>query len=197
MPAIIKAYGDAPRSGVSLGNTPPVVTSLPANPQFGEQVLLYSTTPYAGYQLQQWVGSWVILNDSRATGPWQSFVPTLSQNGTMTLNVNYAKYVINGKTVTASFDLGITGGTATAGATVILGFGSGSTALPTAANSSGIHGSYRWFDAGVSNWVGTICGTSTTSVFFLNDGNGNQVGTSGTLSGPSDSFRGMFTYEAA
>lgn len=54
MPAIIKAYGDAPRSGVSLGNTPPIVTALPSNPQFGEEVHLVSGNILLH---QQWNGS--------------------------------------------------------------------------------------------------------------------------------------------
>lgn len=35
---IIKAVPDAPRSGLAYGSTPPIVTALPANPQFGDVV---------------------------------------------------------------------------------------------------------------------------------------------------------------
>lgn len=35
---IIKAVPDAPRSGLAYGSTPPIVTALPSNPQFGDVV---------------------------------------------------------------------------------------------------------------------------------------------------------------
>ena len=38
MTTIIKAYSDVPRQAQALGSTPPIVTALPANPQFGEVV---------------------------------------------------------------------------------------------------------------------------------------------------------------
>lgn len=38
MTTIIKAYSDVPRSGLAYGSTPPIVTALPSNPQFGEVV---------------------------------------------------------------------------------------------------------------------------------------------------------------
>ena len=51
---IIKAVPDAPRSGLAYGSTPPIVTALPANPQFGEQATLYTSS--GAYQPQQYMG---------------------------------------------------------------------------------------------------------------------------------------------
>jgi hypothetical protein len=50
MTTIIKASSDLPRGGTALGSTPPIVTALPANPQFGEQVTLYNNGAYQSYQ---------------------------------------------------------------------------------------------------------------------------------------------------
>lgn len=38
MTTIIKAYSDVPRQAQALGNTPPIVTTLPSSPQIGEVV---------------------------------------------------------------------------------------------------------------------------------------------------------------
>lgn len=175
----------------------PIVTSLPSgNLVTGQEVDLYVTTPYVGYQRYKWNGSaWYVIGDSRAQGVWQSFTPTLTQSSNINFNINYAKYVMFGKTVMVNFSLSPTS-SGVLNNNILLGFGSGSTALPTAASTNGIHGNFRWFDVGVSNWVGTICGSSTTSVFFTNDGNGNNPGFSGTLTN-GDVIEGSFFYEMA
>ena len=56
---IIKATSSIPRGGTALGSTPPIVTALPANPQFGEEVDLLS----GGVLLRRkWNGSqWVVV----------------------------------------------------------------------------------------------------------------------------------------
>jgi microcystin-dependent protein len=56
---IIRAISETPRSGIAYGSTPPIVTALPANPQFGEEVSLVS----GGILLhRQWNGSqWVTV----------------------------------------------------------------------------------------------------------------------------------------
>jgi len=175
----------------------PIVTSLPVgNLVTGQEVDLYVTSPYVGYQRYKWNGTaWYVIGDSRAQGVWQSFTPTLTQSSNVTFTINYAKYVVFGKTVMVNFNLSATS-SGVLNNNILLGFGSGSTALPTAASASGIHGNFRWFDAGVSNWVGTICGSNTTSVFFTNDGNGNNAGFSGTLTS-GDVIEGSFFYEMA
>jgi microcystin-dependent protein len=97
---IIKALPDVPRQGMALGTTPPIVTTLPANPQYGEQVTLLVTSPYTGYQSLQYNGSsWVTLDDSRGVGAWQSWTPAVYQNGTRTISNIVSRYMQTGKTV--------------------------------------------------------------------------------------------------
>lgn len=97
---IIKAQSDAPRSGLAYGSTPPIVTQLPSNPQFGDVVTYYSSSPYAGYQTQQWNGSsWLVLSDSREYGAWQDWVPSITQSSSISGSY-YARWKQVGKTVT-------------------------------------------------------------------------------------------------
>lgn len=74
---IIKAVPDAPRSGLAYGSTPPIVTALPANPQFGEEVVHRQTVAGTSYStLKQWDGTaWVATGPQPAT-TWVS--PTLN-----------------------------------------------------------------------------------------------------------------------
>lgn len=74
---IIKAVPDAPRSGLAYGSTPPIVTALPANPQFGEEVVHRQTVAGTTYStLKQWDGTvWVATGPQPAT-TWVS--PTLN-----------------------------------------------------------------------------------------------------------------------
>ena len=60
---IIKALPDVPRQGVALGNTPPIVTTLPANPQFGE-VVTYAADATNGVY-------WDLQYDATGTYPWK------------------------------------------------------------------------------------------------------------------------------
>jgi len=96
--------------------TPPVVTSLPSPATEGDQVLLYSSSPYAGYQPHQYTsGSWSALADSRGIGAWQSYTPTVTQSGTITCTTNYSKYIQIGKLVIWSFKVTYSSGTGTSG----------------------------------------------------------------------------------
>lgn len=100
MTTIIKAYSDVPRSGVATGSTPPIVTALPANPQFGEEVVHRQTVAGATYStLKQWDGTaWVATGPQPATtwlpaqlqppwfhygGGWQSARYTRDAMGTV------------------------------------------------------------------------------------------------------------------
>lgn len=126
---------------------------------------------------------------------WTSWTPTMTQTGTLTFTITSAKYIKVGRLVIAYFDLtGFSGGTNAAA--IVMNFGSGGTALPSASTGSSIHGQFRWFDAGNTNYAGTIVGTSTTSVSFYEDGNGNPLG-GGALASAGDVFQGQIIYEAA
>ena len=60
---IIKAVPDAPRSGLAYGSTPPIVTALPANPQFGD-VVTYIADAANGV-------AWNLQYDATGTYPWK------------------------------------------------------------------------------------------------------------------------------
>jgi microcystin-dependent protein len=60
---IIKALTDIPRSGVALGSTPPIVTALPTNPQFGEVVTYVADATNGVY--------WDLQYDASGTYPWK------------------------------------------------------------------------------------------------------------------------------
>lgn len=60
---IIKAVPDAPRSGLAYGSTPPIVTQLPANPQFGD-VVTYIADAANGV-------AWNLQYDASGTYPWK------------------------------------------------------------------------------------------------------------------------------
>ena len=60
---IIRAVADAPRSGLAYGSTPPIVTALPANPQFGD-VVTYIADATNGV-------AWNLQYDATGTYPWK------------------------------------------------------------------------------------------------------------------------------
>ena len=60
---IIKAVSDAPRSGLAYGSTPPIVTALPSNPQFGD-VVTYIADATNGV-------AWNLQYDATGTYPWK------------------------------------------------------------------------------------------------------------------------------
>lgn len=60
---IIKAVPDAPRSGLAYGSTPPIVTALPTNPQFGD-VVTYIADATNGV-------AWNLQYDASGTYPWK------------------------------------------------------------------------------------------------------------------------------
>jgi microcystin-dependent protein len=60
---IIKATSSIPRGGTALGSTPPIVTALPVNPQFGE-VVTYAADATNGVY-------WTLQYDASGTYPWK------------------------------------------------------------------------------------------------------------------------------
>lgn len=78
---IIKAVPDAPRSGLAYGSTPPIVTALPSNPQFGEQVshrFTFAGTTYT--VLKQWDGTAWVTVGSEPSHTWVA--PTFQNSWT-------------------------------------------------------------------------------------------------------------------
>jgi hypothetical protein len=178
--------------------TPPVVTQLPSQATEGDQVLLYSSSPYAGYQTHQYAsGSWRTLGDSRAMGAWQTYTPTLAQSGTVSpVTVNQARYTQIGKTVMGNVYLTVaSGGTGSAGSNV-------TCTLPlTATGITGPPiGPAYIYDASTN--VSYVCQatlTTTSSVAFVNDQGGGGSWGSGPSVGlaVSDQIRFSFVYEVA
>ena len=126
-----------------------------------------------------------------AVDGWSSFTPTLVQSGAVTKTVTYAKYMRVGRVIFATINLAITGAGTTANAITV--------GLPvTAASSSGVVGSFRYFDTGSTIYAGTVLSSSTTAVQCFVSGNGNPMGVNPTFAAASgDSIQLQVTYEAA
>jgi hypothetical protein len=126
-----------------------------------------------------------------------SWTPTLTQTVAVTTTNFDSKYVKVGRLVIASFSL-IATASGTNGGTVVVGFGSGATALPTARAATSIFGSFRFLDAGVTNYVGTVTGATTTTLNFYKDGDGNPLGPTNPVQVTNnDTMNGFIIYEAA
>ena len=121
---------------------------------------------------------------------WTSWTPAMTQTGTLTFTTTSARYLRIGRFVVANFNLtGFSGGTN--GAQITMTYG----ALPTPATRVCVFGSFRWFDAGNTNYAGTIIGDQA-GMAFHQDGNGNPLG-GGALASAGDVFQGFFVYETA
>lgn len=83
---IIKAVTDAPRSGLAYGSTPPIVTQLPSNPQFGD-VVTYIADATNGV-------SWSLQYDASGSYPWKYIGgPPLYDEGGSYQAITSASYV--------------------------------------------------------------------------------------------------------
>jgi hypothetical protein len=174
--------------------TPPVVTQLPSQANEGDQVLLYSSSPYAGYQTHQYAsGSWRTLGDSRGVGAWQSWTPSVTQPGAVTVTQGGSRYVQSGKTVTANGILTVTG-SGTSGNIVNI-------SLPVpAAGVNQIVGCGWIYDASTATRYAFVAEASSTTTFVMNGdwsssgswGNAPAIGLAST-----DQIRFSLTYEAS
>lgn len=128
----------------------------------------------------------VVANDA-----WTSYTPTLTQGVAVTKTVTYAKYQRVGRTIIVSMRLVITSA-GTAGSVLLAG-------LPiAAADASGVVGSFRYFDAGNTNFAGTACGSTTTTVQFIVSSNGGSFGALPAITAANtDVLQVSVTYEAA
>lgn len=75
---VIKAIPDTPRGGMTATFTPPIVTSLPLVPQFGDQVVYAADATNGVY--------WLLQYDASGTYPWKFIggAPLLNQHTTNT-----------------------------------------------------------------------------------------------------------------
>jgi hypothetical protein len=146
----------------------PIVTSLPTgNLVTGQEVDLYVTTPYAGYQRYKWNGSaWYMIGDSRAA-EWQSFAPGLANitlgNGTL-----ISRYTVDGKRVHYIGKLTWGSTTSASGYFVIN--------LPNNAYGSLITGSATMIDGGIRAWVGNCAAWSAGQFYVVHTESGNFGG---------------------
>jgi hypothetical protein len=146
----------------------PIVTSLPAgNLVTGQEVDLYVTTPYAGYQRHKWNGSaWYMIGDSRSS-EWQSFTPGLANitlgNGTLV-----SRYTVDGKRIHYIGKLTWGSTTSASGYFVIN--------LPNNAYGSLITGSATMIDGGNRAWVGNCAAWSAGQFYVVHTESGNFGG---------------------
>ena len=93
---IIKAIPDTPRGGMTATFTPPIVTSLPLVPQFGDQVVYAADATNGVY--------WLLQYDASGTYPWK-FVggaPLLNSNSNYPASQSTSSYtnITSGPSVT-------------------------------------------------------------------------------------------------
>jgi len=170
----------------------PIVTSLPAgNLVTGQEVDLYVTSPYAGYQRYKWNGSaWYMMGDSRGA-EWQSFSPGIANitlgNGTL-----QSRYRVYGKTINYIGQLQWGSTTSASGYFVVN--------LPTNAYNSLIVGSVLMIDGGTRAWTGSCAPWSAGQFYIIHTESGNFGGVNQTNPftwGNGDYFTWNITYEMA
>lgn len=175
----------------------PIVTSLPSgNLVMGQEVDLYVTTPYVGYQRYKWNGSaWYMIADSRSTGAWQTWSPTITQGVNVTHNVARARYIINGKTVQMMMGSTITG-TGTSGNAINISLPV--TAFSGAGYMSGRTGTFHYYRSATGfRYTGILeLNTTTTGVMVSEETGGNALGAAPSFSaGVNDQIAITATYE--
>jgi hypothetical protein len=127
------------------------------------------------------------------SGAWTTWSPVVSQSVTPTATTNYAHYIKIGRLVMAFWKVSFTGAGTAANAILLSG-------LPFAAAAGtnlGVYGSYRYFQSGTTNHVGTPINASTTSINFVYDAFGNNLGNGDSVTIKSgDALEGFVAYEA-
>lgn len=122
---------------------------------------------------------------------WQTWTPVITQGVTPTQTVNWGRYIRAGELIIAHFSVSFGATPGTLNNTILL------SNFDAAANAASIGGSFRFFEAGVTNRTGTIVGSTTTAAQFFRDGNGNPFGVGDTQISSGDSIIGTLIYETA
>ena len=171
---IIKAIPDTPRGGMTATFTPPIVTSLPLVPQFGDQVVYAADATNGVYWLQQY--------DASGTYPWKFIggapLVNVVASGSTTASASYV--ALSGPTlsivlpgdydISASFSAAYAGSGA-AGMGVQIGAGSdedyawGITASP-GYNTTHV-GTYRKTVSSAVTLTSKVKSPQSVSVLFL------------------------------
>lgn len=114
------------------------------------------------------------LKTQERGGIWADWTPTVTQSGSVTVTVTYARYFTAGKLVVLQAKLGVTGTGTTNNAIVISG-------IPTAiqpASSGGLSvvGTIDIQDTGTAQYVGALIAVGANDLRGLADGLGNYIG---------------------
>lgn len=117
---------------------------------------------------------------------WESWTPQLFKGANVAQILGYCRYTRIQKLVVATFNVTVNAVVAGAAAIEIRN-------LPvTASNTTGIVGSWMFFESGVQFHTGTAVGLTTTSATFYVNGGGGQFGIA--INNP-DYIQGVVTYE--
>lgn len=137
-------------------------------------------------------GDVLTADDLNAIGAWTSYTPVLSQNGTRTCTVNYAKYMVINKMCLTNVDLTCTTtGQASTAITV---------SLPvTAVSSQENAGSGFFFDSSANDvsLLSTVLGTTSISFYGESSTTGVFGITPNVTLGNSDVISFSIMYEIA
>jgi hypothetical protein len=129
-------------------------------------------------------------------GPWTTWTPVVTQNGTLTFTVNYAKYRRRAKTCEFNFKLTYASGTATSSNKITVTAPTGIASVTAGLLKVGTG---EIVDASVTNYFGALCfDTSSTSVlvYLLAGGLGGAATMTAALT-TSDVLYGSGKYETA
>lgn len=123
---------------------------------------------------------------------WTTWTPTITQSSTPTKTTNDARYMRVGRQIIAYMDVAFTSA-GTASNDIVC-------TLPVTARTMGGSpsiGSFRYFDAGNTNRVGTVIYASTTTAKFVYDGFGGHMGNTDFAIANTDTLSLVLNYEAA
>lgn len=167
---IIKAIPDAPRSGLAYGSTPPIVTALPANPQFGD-VVTYIADATNGV-------AWNLQYDASGTYPWKFIggapLSASTTSGTSSYSGTSFALAASGN-LSVSLPLAgdywttltLLGTNGTAGAWWMAGLsGPGSAAIDQQAARTIQHATGNWWSNGAVSCYRTFTSTGTVEVQY-------------------------------
>jgi hypothetical protein len=126
-------------------------------------------------------------------GIWADWTPTVTQSGSVTHTVNYARYVTIGRLVVVIAHLTMTGTGTTSNNIVVGGL---PVAIANASTTTADLGSCTILDYGTTYHIGTVVRASSTSVAFRSDGNVNPIGYSPAFAlAASDTISFTICYE--
>jgi len=125
-------------------------------------------------------------------GAWLSWSPTFKQSNTPAQTVTDARYMRLGRTVIASAFVTFSGdGTASNAITCTY------PVTPRTPTNAPVVGTFTYFDSGSTNHQGSIIYSTASTVKFIYDGFGNDMGSGDFAITSGDSMRVFFTYETA